>query len=165
MEEKKNIFDYLGQVFCTFGISMLIMALFCKLVGEEAGEISTMFALGREGVPVTTMLQFFIVNVLIAGFRFLFFSEGIIRHMSLFKRTLCMLCCVLVTIGVCVYVCGWFPFRVWRAWLAFFISFGICFIISLLIMHLKEKLENRRMEEGLKRAKEKMEDTSFSVES
>lgn len=161
MEEKYTIFDFGNQVFCAFGFSMLIMAVFSRLVGDEAKEISTLFALGDEGVPVNVIWQFFAVNVLISVFRFLFFSERIIRRMSIIKRTLCMLCSIILTVALFVYFCGWFPFDVWQAWLAFFISFGICFVISLLIMRWKEKLENRKMEEGLKRVKEKLEDADF----
>lgn len=157
MEEKYTIFDFGNQVFCAFGFSMLVMAVFSRLVGDEAKEISALFALGDEGVPVNVIWQFFEVNILISVFRFLFFSEKIIRHMSIIKRTLCMLCSIILTVALFVYFFGWFPFDVWQAWLAFFISFGICFVISLLIMRWKEKLENRKMEEGLKRVKEKLE--------
>lgn len=161
MEEKKTIFDFGNQVFCAFGFSILAMAVFSRLVGDEAKEISTLFVMGDEGVPINVIWQFLAVNILIAGFRFFFFSDRIIRHMSAFKRTLCMLCSIILTVALFVYFCGWFPFDVWQAWLAFFISFGICFAISLLIIRWKEKLENRKMEEGLKRVKEKLEDADF----
>lgn len=158
MEKKGTIFDFGNQVFCTFGFSMLVMAVFSRLVGSEAREISSLFGLGREGVPLSVIWQFFAVNVLIAGFRFLFFSERIIRHMSAVKRTLCMLVSVVLTVAFFVYFCGWFPFDVWQAWAAFFLSFGLCFAVSLFLMRWKETLENRKMEEGLRRAKEKLED-------
>lgn len=161
MEKKKTIFDFGNQVFCSFGFSMMAMAVFSRMVGDEAKEISTLFSMGTEGVPVSVMWQFLIVNILITGYRFFFFSEKTIRHMSVIKRTLCMLCSVILTVAVFVYFCGWFPFDVWQAWLAFFLSFGICFVISLFLMKWKEKLENRKMEEGLKRVKEKLEDADF----
>lgn len=160
MEEKKTIFDFGSQVFCTFGFSILAMAVFCILVGDEAKEISSLFALGDEGLSIHVIWQFFAVNVLIAGFRFLFFSERFIRGMSTIKRTLCMLGSVVLTVAFFVYFCGWFTFDVWQAWFSFFISFGLCFVISLFLMRWKEKLENRKMEEGLKRAKEKLEDVN-----
>ena len=140
---------------------MMAMAVFSRMVGDEAKEISALFSMGAEGVPVSVIWQFLTVNIVITGYRFFFFSEKTIRHMSVIKRTLCMLCSVILTVAVFVYFCGWFPFDVWQAWLAFFVSFGICFVISLFLMRWKEKLENRKMEEGLKRVKEKLEDADF----
>lgn len=158
MEERKTIFQYLNQVFCIFGITMLILSLFSVIFGEDAREFSTMFALGKEGIPVKTMVQFFLVSVLLVGYRVLFFAEGIIQNMTHPARTACMLCAALVTTAGFVYFCGWFPFFMWKAWLGFFICFGICFVVSLSIMRWQEKMENRKMEEGLKRIKEKLED-------
>lgn len=158
MEDRKTIFYYLNQVFCIFGITILIIAVFSVMFGEKARAFSTMFALGEEGVPVKTMGQFFLSSVLLVGFRFLFFTEGIIKNLSLVKRTACMLCSALGTIAAFVYFCGWFPFYMWRAWLSFFICFGVCFTTSLFITRWQEEMENRKMEEGLKRIKEKLED-------
>lgn len=159
MEEKKTIFDYLGQVFCVFGIAMTIMAVFCLLFGEESKEISTMFALGNKGLPVETMGQFLGVTAFIVGLRFLFFTDVLIKTMSIFMRTLLMLISVVAVIGVFVYCFGWFPVDMWQAWLMFLVCFGISFAVSLLVMSWKEKLENRKMEEGLKKLKDKLEDT------
>ena len=58
MEEKKTVFDYLAQVFVVFGFAMLVMNLLCLVLGESAAEISTMFALGRRGIPVEVVFQF-----------------------------------------------------------------------------------------------------------
>ena len=161
MEERRTIFDFGNQVFCTFGFSMVAMAVFSSLVGNSAEEISTLFALGNKGIPIGVVWQFLALNIVIACLRSFFFSERIIANMSILKRTLCMLGGVILAVVFLVYFCGWFPFDVWQAWLAFFISFGICFIVSLFIMKWKEKLENRKMEEGLRRAKEKLEDADF----
>lgn len=158
MEDRKTIFQYLNQVFCIFGITMLLLVVFSVIFGENAKEFSTMFALGNEGIPVKTMAQFFLTSVLLVGFRILFFTEGIIKNMDILTRTACMLCSALVTTAGFVYFCSWFPFFMWQAWLGFFICFGICFAVSLFIMRWQEKMENRKMEEGLKRMKEKLED-------
>lgn len=159
MDERKNIFDYLGQVFCIFGITMAIMAVFCLIFGEEAQEFSTMFALGNKGLPVETMGQFLGVTALIVGLRFIFFTDVLIKSMSIRMRTVSMLTGVVMVIGVFVCFFGWFPVDMWQAWLMFFGCFGISFVISVLVISWKAKLENRRMEEGLKRIKDKLEDT------
>ena len=47
MEDKKTIFDYLGQLFATYGITVAIFIVFGMVVGEGAREFSTLFALGN----------------------------------------------------------------------------------------------------------------------
>lgn len=153
MEEQKTIFDYLGQVMITFGFSVVVMNVLCLLVGEEAREVSTIYSLGKEGLSVATMLQFLVVAVCITGLRVLFFTDRIIRQMSITVRTVCMLSAVVVVIVIFTVLFGWFPVDMWESWAAFFLTFGLCFAGSLTVMHLKEKAENRKMEEALRRIK------------
>ncbi len=159
MEEKKTIFDYLGQVFLIFGITMAVMILLCVFFGEEAKGLSTMFAFGNRGLPVKTMGQFLAVAAAIVGLRFLFFTDVLLKTMPVLLRTVLMLISVVAVIGAAAYFFGWFPIDMWQAWLMFFVCFGISFAGSVLVMIWKEKLENRRMEEGLKRFKDELEDT------
>lgn len=159
MEEKKTLFDYVGHVFITFGFSIVVLNVFCVLVGEDAQEISTLYSMGKDGLSVATMMQFLGVSVCITGLRVLFFTDGIIRRMSVTMRTVCMLLCVIGLIVVCAAVFGWFPVDMWQAWAGFFISFGLCFVGSSLITFLKERTENRQMEEALQKLKEREEQT------
>lgn len=154
MEEQKTIFDYLGQVMITFGFSVVVMNVLCLLVGEEAREVSTIYSLGKEGLSVATMLQFLGVAVCITGLRFLFFTDRIIKQMSITMRTVCMLTVIVAVIVLCVVLFGWFPVDMWESWAAFLLTFSFCFVGSLLVMHFKEKAENRKMEEALRRIKE-----------
>lgn len=119
MEEQKTIFDYLGQVMITFGFSVAVMNVLCLLVGEEAREVSTIYSLGKEGLSVATMLQFLVVAVCITGLRVLFFTDRIIRQMSITVRTVCMLSAVVVVIVIFTVLFGWFPVDMWESWAAF----------------------------------------------
>lgn len=154
MEEQKTIFDYLGQVMITFGFSIMTMSVLCLLVGEEAQDVSTIYSLGKEGLPVDTILQFLGVAVCITGLRFLFFTDRIIKQMTITMRTVCMVTVIVAVIVLCTVAFGWFPVDMWESWAAFFLTFFLCFAGSLLVMHLKEKAENRKMEEALRRIKE-----------
>ena len=73
MEKKRTIFDYLGQVLMIFGITILILNVFCVVFGENAKEISTMFAMGSDGISVSTSFQFLLVSIIVVVLRFLFF--------------------------------------------------------------------------------------------
>lgn len=154
MENRKTIFDYLAQVMIVFGFSILVLNLFCLLVGEDAQSISTIYSMGKEGISVATAMQFLGVSVCITGFRYVFFTDGLIRRMPVIMRTVCMFVSIIVLITICAVVFGWFPVNMWQSWAAFLLTFTFCAAASLSVMVLKEKAENRKMEEALNRIKE-----------
>lgn len=154
MEERKTVFDYIGQIFITFGFSIVALTIFCVLVGEEAQDVSTIFSMGKEGLAVSTMTQFFGVSVCITGLRAFFFTDRIIKRGSVAVRSVCMLTSIVVMVVICAVIFGWFPITMWQSWVGFLSTFALCFVGSLLLMTLKERTENRKMEEALQRLKE-----------
>lgn len=155
MEQKRTIFDYIGQVFTIFGITVGILSVFCALFGDEAKGVSTIFSLGGEGIALQTILQFFITSVLITMLRFLFFTNVVFRRMAIPFRAGCMMVSVLLLLCGMNGLCNWFPETMWRAWLMFFLSFGISFVVSVGVTIFRERLENRKMEEALERIRQK----------
>ena len=158
MEEKKSIFDYLAQILLVFGFTMAVMNSLCWFFGDSAKGISAMFALGSQGVPIETAFQFFCISVLITGVRILFFTDVFIKGMPVWLRTICMLTIIVVIIAVFAVAFQWFPAGMWQPWAMFLLCFGISFFGSYLVMSIKEKTENRRMDEALRRLKEKGEE-------
>lgn len=154
MQERKTVFDYLGQIFMIYGITITVLNIFCLLFGESAKELSTMFSLGSNGLRVSTMAQFLGVSVIVVVLRFVFFTDVVIKNMSVAVRTICMVILVLLTISIFILIFDWFPVHMWQPWAMFFLCFGICFIISMAVTVVKEKAENRKMEEALKRIKQ-----------
>ena len=154
MEKKRTIFDYMGQVFMIFGITMVVLNIFCILFGESAKDYSLMFSLGNQGLSVQTALQFFLVSICITTLRFLFFTDLLLKRMSILWRTVFMVIAVVIVIGVFIVMCGWFPINMWVPWLLFFLSFGVSFGISMAVTIWKERIENRKMAEALERLKE-----------
>ncbi len=158
MEKRKTIFDYLGQMMIVFGFSIGVLNIFCLLIGEDAQSVSTIYSLGKEGIAVKTAMQFLGVSACITGFRFLFFTEGIIRRMSGAMRTVCMFGSIIILVAVCAAVFGWFPVNMWQPWVAFLLTFTLCAMASMAVMILRERAENRLMEEALRRIKEQQDD-------
>lgn len=109
--------------------------------------------LGAEGLSSRTMMQFLLVSALVVGERYLFFTDAIIKRLSLPLRTAGMVVTAVFSIAVCIVVFGWFPVDVWQAWAMFFLCFGACFCLSVVIMSLRERAENRKMEQALERLK------------
>ena len=157
MEERKTIFDYIGQVFMIFGITICILNVFCVLFGEDAKAYSTMFSLGKEGLSVPVMLQFLLVSVCTVANRFLFFTETFIKNMTVPVRTVCMVVAEVAVMAVFIIAFGWFPTDMWLPWVMFILCFCICFVISLAVTVIKTRVENRKMEEALKRLKREEE--------
>ena len=155
MDERKTIFDYIGMVFGVFGFFVAVMNIFCILFGEEARDISSMFSLGKEGISTAMMKQYFAVSALIIAARFLFCTDIIIKNMAIAARAVCMVALSVVIIICFILRFGWFPADMWMPWILFFVSFGICFAVSMVVAVQREKAENRKMEEALAKLKQK----------
>ncbi len=154
IEERKTFCGYLTQIFTLYGITISIFILFGLLTGEYAKEVSSLFALGGQGLRFSTMLQLLGMSVFITLFRVLFFTDFLFRNMAIVIRTVGMLTGVVGIIVLFVAVFDWFPMNQPEAWISFFVSFGICFAASTGVTLLKEKAENRRMEEALQALRE-----------
>ena len=154
MDNKPTILDYLSQAFMIFGIAVLTLNIFCLLFGDSAREISTIFALGSEGLTVTTMLQFLLAIGITILFRFIFMTDILIKKMPLAARIITMFAAAFLNIMVFVILCGWFPVDNIMAWIMFLISFAISCAVSTAVSLLKEKMENRKLAEALSRLKE-----------
>lgn len=154
MEERKTVFDYLAQVLMIFGFTLIILNLFCYLFGEDAKAYSTMFALGKEGIKTDTMMQYLLASAFTVLFRFLFFTDIVIKNWRVVTRTICMIVSEILMIAVFVLVFGWFPVDMWQSWVLFLVCFGLCFAASVTVTITKERVENRKMEAALKKLKE-----------
>lgn len=155
MEEKRSIFDYLAQILTIFGFAMLVMNIFCLMFGESAKDFSAMFALGARGLPAEIAFQFLCIAALVVGLRFVFFTDVLIKRMPLWLRTVCMLTATIGIIAVFIVAFHWFPVNQWKPWAMFLACFGVSFLGSYLVTALRERVENKRMEEALRRLKEK----------
>lgn len=158
MEDRKNIFDYIAQIFYTFGFAMLFMMGITYLFGEDAKEVSVFFVFGNKGVPVVVMAEFLLLSAMIVGIRYFFFTDRWIKKMSVLKRTVGMILLVLLVIIVCIVLFDWFPVDMWESWFMFILSFGVCFTASIIISTVKTRMEDRKLAEGLARMKEQWEE-------
>lgn len=154
MLKNKTIFDFLGNVFMIYGITVLILTVLCSVVGNEAREISTMFRLGNAGLNPETLFQFFCMVVLLVAYEWLFLTDLFIKNWPIVLRTVCMFIAVIISVGVFAALFGWFPVDMLEPWVAFLVSFFVCATVSILVSVLREKSENRKMQEALDRLKE-----------
>lgn len=154
MEEKRHILDYLAQIMVIFGSTLLVISVICGLVGTEARNVSTMFALGSDGIPLRTIFQYLLTSVCIVGLRILYFTDAFIKKMPTVLRTVSMLLSVIACIGLFSWRFGWFAVSDPFSWGIFLACFAVCFVVSLLVSMWRERLNNRRLAEALKKLKE-----------
>ena len=154
MDGSKTLFDYIRSVFVIFGATIGIMNIFCLVFGEGAKMYSSMFSLGSGGLSIATTAQFFLISGIIAALRYLFFSDRILKKLSLGLRIVLTYLSVFLAIVVFVVLFGWFPIGQWQPWVGFLLCFGFSVVISTLVAIRREKSENARMESALKRYKE-----------
>ena len=153
MIKRNTIFDYLEQVMIIFGISVICLSVFCRLFGEGAKEFSSIFALGSKGLSVSTLGQFLLMAFVISGLRQLFFTDRLIRNLGMAYRTVLMFAFVIGFVGIFATLFKWFPVGQLRPWILIFICFFVCAMISAGVSVLKEKSDNRKMQEALERLK------------
>lgn len=152
--KKNTIFDFFTDILAIYGVTVIIISLFCMIFGEAAKEHSTIFYLGKEGLGVATMLQFLLMTVIIVVLKWIFFTDLLIKRWSIMVRMTAMFSLVIVAVGVFAAVFKWFPVDMPQAWISFLISFLVCAFVSAGISVVKEKSENQKLQLALDRLKE-----------
>ena len=153
--ENKITFKYgfLNQILIIFSTGILFLTIIGGLIGDSAKRSSTMFSLGNEGLSFSVILQFLAVAVMIAALKEFIYSEKLLKNMMTLWKTVIFLFSIIVIIIGFIIVFGWFPVNNVEGWIGFFLSFGVCFLISTLSMVIRTKLESRKYEESFERYK------------
>lgn len=153
MIKKNSIFDYAVHTMVIWGISILSICLFSVLFGENAREKSTLFQLGSRGISLETLMQFLVLAIVITGVRWLFFTDILFKRLTVLFRSIWMLTCVIMSVGVLSAIWQWFPVNQVLPWVMFIACFLVCACISVIVFVLKERSDNRRMQDALERLK------------
>ena len=149
MIKKDTIFDFMTNVMIIFGVSVMCILLFTFLFGEDAKEVSTIFALGNQGVTLTTLLQFFASSFLITVLEWMFFTDKIFKKMSLTVRFILTFISIVILIAVFATIFRWFPVNMVLPWVMFLGCFAICATVSVVLSVLKEKRDNAKLQNAL----------------
>jgi hypothetical protein len=153
MDDNKNIFDYIKQLFTSFGIVVLLFIVINLIIGDDAGSVSSLFALGAKGLSTATLLQLLILVLIITAAQNIFLSDLVIKNMALVVRNILFFATIMAAITIFAVVFGWFPLNNVAAWIGFIVSFAVCTVISSIIMRLEENAENKKMQDALNRLK------------
>ena len=157
MEDKKTVFNYISQLFAIYGVVVAIFVAINLIIGNEAGSVSTLFALGSTGLSTKTLIELFVLVIIVTIADNIFLTDLVIKNMPLLVRNILFFSVILVTITVFAAIFGWFPLDNISSWIGFIVSFSVCAVISSILMRLEENAENKKMQEALKKYK-KQED-------
>ncbi|MDE6530895.1 MAG: hypothetical protein K2K96_08990 [Lachnospiraceae bacterium] len=154
MDKKFSILEFCSQVFTIYGITIVLLNIFCILFGASAQELSTIFSMGSHGLGVATSFQFLLAVLAITVLRFIFMTDILIIKMPTAARIAAMFAGTFAIILVFIIAFDWFPADLPMAWIMFLICFVVCCTVGTMISLVAEKQENRKLEEALKRYKE-----------
>ena len=154
MDKKTTVFDFAGQSLIIFGFSVIFLMIFTYFFGDSGFGYSSIFALTSEGLTLSTLLQFLLTSTIISFLRQLFFKDVMIKRMSMPLRTVGMFVSVVLVIVLFVWLFDWFPVNDWLPWVLFVICFIISSLGGFLVSMLKEKTENKKMQEALEKMQE-----------
>ena len=153
MEDRKTIFEYIAQLFTTYGIMVVIFIVINLFIGDNARNVSTLFALGSDGLSAAMLLELLLLAFIITAAQNVFLSDILIKDMALIVRNILFFLTIMIAITVFVIIFGWFPINEVGAWIGFIISFAVCTTVSAVFMRLEERAENKKMQEALNRLK------------
>ena len=151
MKENRTVFHFLTETLTVFSYTILILNLLALEVGEDAKNISTIFSMGSKGISAKTTFQFLISSAALTGLRFLIFGDSPKLQLPFWCRSLCMLVSSLLVLTAFILVFGWFPAKEWTYWALFLICFLLSCAGTVLLTVLKERSENKQMENALKK--------------
>ena len=153
MEDRKTIFEYIAQLFTTYGIMVVIFIVINLVIGDNARSVSTLFALGSDGLSAAMLLELLLLAFIITAAQNVFLSDILIKDMALIVRNILFFLTIMIAITVFVIIFGWFPINEVGAWIGFIVSFAVCTAVSAVFMRLEERAENKKMQEALNRLK------------
>lgn len=154
MDKNFSVFKFFSQTFTIYGITTVLLNIFCVMFGESAYKFSTIFSLKSAGVGVVTSFQFLLALFIITTLRFIFMTDVLIKKMPLIVRIIALFSGAFATIIAFIFIFKWFPSDMPIAWIMFIVCFIISCTVSTIIFVIAEKQENRKLDEALKRYKE-----------
>jgi hypothetical protein len=146
-ERTPLITELLHRFASTFTLTIFVMTLTGILIScyfPDAQEVSTLFALGRAGLPYNSILQLIGLAFILAAFTVLLFSERFNIKMRFISRLVLLMLSALIATSIFGVVFKWFPANDPMSWLGLVLSFVICSVITAILTLLYRKLEGKK---------------------
>lgn len=151
VRESKGVFQFINGVMITYGFTVIIFIPLTMLLGDGARGLSSLFAFGGVAISTSTLIELLILSVLINICSNVLLTDRWIKRMPILVRSILFFTIIPIVIVVFVICFHWFPVDYVEAWIGFFISFGVCSTLGVLVSRLREKSEDERMNRALEK--------------
>jgi len=149
--------EFANQAMITFAATVMAISVVGWYFGDLTGTAGGLLGLGRVGLSYPSLLQIFIFALLVAGIKVLVFSELLFKRMMVLWRTAIMLLLSYGSAIICAVWFRWFPVERRGSWLSFILSVTVCFVLTILLLLAKTKVEDARYAGQLSKYKESKE--------
>ena len=163
-KENKNVSVITGflrefaTIFTLIVLSVSLSGTFMSVYYPEIRNLSSIFALGKEGLPYTAIFQSVGFALIMAFISRFLFSGYLTRKIPFIWRYFLFFLATLLTTSVFSIIFKWFTVNIPGAWLifipVFFIFFTIAIVLSLLLLKIEDKKYNRLLKNYKSRHKE-----------
>jgi len=133
-----------GTIFTSTVLTISIAGMIFARFDPGLRETSSLFALTPIGITYNTILQIFMGSVILAAVSAFLFSERFLYKMKFLLRTVIFLLMVLILFSLFSIIFKWFSVNDPMGWLGFFVSILVCFLISIGLTLVKQKLEGKK---------------------
>lgn len=147
--KKQQIIPSIAEIFTLSVIFVSLFNIALRGQAENLSQLSELFALCGEGLSFQTMGELFLLAVVIALVKYVWFSDRFFKHMLLSLRITFMLISVFVLAGGASVVFHWFPWTLWQAWAGFIASFLVSTVLSFSVMMTEGRIESRKYRQAL----------------
>lgn len=154
---KNKISKFLNKTFFIFGIIIFFLTLESFVVGENAKKVTSIFAQSGYGLNSNVILEFLGLSMVIVIFDLFLFSEKVLIGISITLRLSIMIFLSFLSALIFVFMFKWFDSYSLISWIYFLLCFVISCSISVFLTMSKEKKENQKLEEALRKYKSKID--------
>ena len=151
VRESNGLLQFINGVVTTFGFTVIAFIPLVIFFGDGAKGFSSLFAFGGVALSMASLIELLILSVFINICSNVLFTDRWIKRMSILVRSILFFTIIPIAIVVFVICFHWFPVDYVEAWIGFFVSFGVCSTLGVLVSRLKEKSEDERMNRALEK--------------
>lgn len=136
-----------------FIVSTMLLTIIGSFIGKDMSTISTLCT--PQGIPFASLFQLMGLSIIIGIINTIFDLSNTLKKIRLIYQIIIRVFLIIIIIVIFVSLFDWFPFYDIHAWAGFFISFGLCFGISMLLSLYFTHKKDQEYEQLLEKYKER----------
>lgn len=136
-----------------FIVSTMLLTIIGSFIGKDMSTISTLCT--PQGIPFASLFQLMGLSIIIGIINTIFDLSNTLKKIRLIYQIIIRVFLIITIIVIFVSLFDWFPFYDIHAWIGFFISFSLCFGISMLLSLYFTHKKDQEYEQLLEKYKER----------